>query len=157
MVCIRGRGISTSARLFYRTLRTLNRATRLWGPPVEGFFAKHMWGQQAKLAVQAIKSRFVNGKKCPHSIENLDRQCLGHPDREERIYGAYKRTDGGNRAAVALPDSCILSLPVVGVSAPSQLSVLPASCILPVSVSQPAMVEGSSVPASGEDLAVTFR
>ncbi len=58
---------SSSARLFYRTLRELNRQTRLWGPPIAGFFAKHMWSQPAKLAAATIRSRFLNGEECPHS------------------------------------------------------------------------------------------
>ena len=65
--------ISSSARLFYRTLRKLNRSTRLWGPPIAGF-AKHMWSQPAKLAAAAIRSRFLNGEECPHSINGLDRE-----------------------------------------------------------------------------------
>ena len=67
----------SSARLFYCTLRDLNRSTRLWGPPVAGFFAKHMWGQQARLAAQTIRSRFLDGEECPHSIDRLERACLG--------------------------------------------------------------------------------
>ena len=78
---------STSARLFYCTLRQLNRATRLRGPPVGEFFADHKWGPEAKLAALAIKDRFVGGEKCPHNIEYLRAQCLGNPGREEeRIY-----------------------------------------------------------------------
>ncbi len=144
----------SSARLFYRTLRDLNRQTRLWGPPIAGFFAKHMWSPAAKLAAAAIRSRFLNGEECPHSINSLDRECLGHPGRDERIYGAYNRTDSIIRPAVKLPDSCV-SLPVV--SAPLQLSVVPASLIVPVSETQPTIGEGNSVPVPGEDLAVAFH
>ncbi len=155
---------SSSARLFYRTLRDLNRQTRLWGPPIRGFFAKHMWSPAAKLAAADIRSRFLNGEECPHSISGLDRECLGHPGRDERIYGAYNRTDGVIRPAVGLPDSCV-SLPVV--RAPLQLSVVPASLSLPVSETQPTTGGGNSVPAPGvledssvaaadEDPAVTF-
>ena len=39
---------------------------------------------------------------------------------------------------------------------PLQLSVVPASLILPVSETQPTIGEGSTVPAPGEDLAVAF-
>ena len=142
---------SSSARLFYCTLRDLNRSTRLRGPPVAGFFAKHMWGQQARLAAQTIRSRFLAGEKCPHSSDLLERACLGHPGRAERIYGAYRRTDGGDRAAAKLPASCI-SLPVEGGA-----SAVSASLILPVPATQPAVTEGTSIPAPGEDLAVTVR
>ena len=57
---------------------------------------------------------------------SLHRRCIGNPDRDERIDGGYAGTTVVLRVP-ALPDSCILS----------------------VSVSQPANVEASSVPASG--------
>ena len=132
---------STSARLFYCTLRRLNKATRLWGPSVIEFFADHMWGPAAKLAAQAIKARFVGGDKCPHSIEDLRELCLGKPGREERIYGAYQKTDCVNRSVFALPDSCILPVAVGGVSASPQ----------------PAIEEDGDTAALGEDPAVTHR
>ena len=82
-----------AARLFYCTLRTLNKATRLWGPTVRDFFADHKWSPGAKLAAQAITARFVGGEKCPHSIDGLVVACLGNPGRDERIYGAYQKTE----------------------------------------------------------------
>ena len=100
-------------RLFYRTLRELKRDTRLWGPPVGEFFADRMWGPEAELAALAIKAAFVGGGKCPHDIENLRDQCLGNPGRDDRIYGAYKKTEFGIRSASALSDSCILPVSVV--------------------------------------------
>ena len=59
---------------------------------------------------------------------------MGNPNRDDRIYGVYSETSIANHIVPALP----------------------ASCILPVSVSQPAVVADNSIPASGEDLAVTF-
>ena len=53
----------------------------------------------------------------------------------DRIYGAYSET-------------AIASLTV---------PALPASCLLPVSVTQAAVLEDNSVAAAGEDPAVTFR
>ena len=67
--------------------------------------------------------------------------CVGHPGRAERIYGAYEKTDCGNRSAFSLPDSCSLPVSVGGVLA----------------LSQPAIEEDGDNPASGEDLAVTHR
>ena len=129
---------STSAKLFYCTLRTLNAATRLWGPAVRDFFADHMWSPAAKLAAQAITAQFVGGEKCPHSVDGLGAACLGHPGREERIYGAYQKTDSGNRSVFALPDSCILPVAVAGVGASSR----------------PAIEEDGDTPAFVEDPAV---
>ena len=59
---------------------------------------------------------------------------MGNPNRDDRIYGVYSETTVASHIVPALP----------------------ASCILPVSVTQPAVVEDSSISASGEDLAVTF-
>ncbi len=129
---------STSARLFYRTLRELKRSTRLWGPPVGELFAYHMWGPEAELAALAIKAAFVGGEKCPHDIENIRDQCLGNPGRDARIYGAYKKTVFGIRVASALP---VLLVSVGSVSASPQ----------------PAVREDCHSPAVGEDLAVTHR
>ena len=127
--------------MFYRTLRKLYSGIRLWGPPVVEFFADHRWGPEAELAALVIKAAFVSGEKCPHNIEHIRDQCLGNPGREERIYGAYKKTFFGNRSAYALPDSCILPVLVGSVSASPQ----------------PAVREDDQNPALGEDLAVTHR
>ena len=104
-------------------------------------FADHMWGPEAELAALAIKAAFVGGEKCPHDMENIRDQCLGNPGRDDRIYGAYKKTVFGIRSASALPDSCILPLSVGSVNASPQ----------------PAVREDGHSPALGEDLAVTHR
>ena len=125
----------TSSRFEYRSITTLERDTRLWGPSRSGFFAANMWGREAKKAAVSIKAVFLRGEECPEKKYDLQRRCLGHPNRDGRIYGAYRGTS---------------------VSGP-YVPALPASCVLPVSVTQPAIAKESSVPAAGEDLAVVFR
>ena len=125
----------TSARFLYRSTRRLNHDTRLWGPPRSGFYASNTWETKAKKAAVAIKAAFLRGEECPDDDRDLQHRCIGNPGRDDCIYGVYRKTTVAGHSVTALP----------------------ASCILPVSVSQPAIVEGSSVPASGEDLAVTYR
>ena len=106
-----------SSRFAYRSITTLDRDTRLWGPSRSGFFAAHMWGREAKKVAVSIKAAFLRGEECPEKNYDLQRQCLGHPNRDDRIYGAYRGTS------------------VAGPYVPA----LPASCVLPVLVSQPAL------------------
>ena len=116
----------------------LNSAAQSWNPvvgsPRRGFYAANMWGKESDKAAAAIKAAFLRGEEDPDNDFDLQRQCIGDPGRDERIYGVYKETTVASHSVPALP----------------------ASCILPVSVSQPGNVEGSSVPASGEDLAEIF-
>ncbi len=124
----------TSSRFVYRSTRQLNHGTRLWGPPRRGFYAANMWGRESNKAAAAIKAAFLRGEEDPDNDLDLQRRCIGDPGRDERIYGVYKETTVASHSVPALP----------------------ASCVLAVSVSQPAIVEGSFVPASGEDLVATF-
>ena len=101
-----------------------------------------MWGKAAHKAAAAIKAAFLRGEEDSdndldlqrNTSRDLQRRCMGNPNRDERIFGVYSET--------TIPSHIV--------------PALPASCILSVSVSQPAVVEDSSVPASGEDLAVAF-
>ena len=125
----------TSARFMYRSTRQLNRGTRLWGLPRCEFYAAHIWGKEANKAAAAIKAAFLRGEEDSDNDLDLQRRCMGNPNWDERIYGVHTETTVASHIVPALP----------------------ASCILPVSVSQPAIVEGGSIPASsGEDLAATF-
>ena len=93
------------------------------------FYSAHIWGKESMKAAAAIKAAFLRGEEAPDKQYDLQRRC-----RDERIYGVYKDTTVAIRSVPALP----------------------ASCSLPVPVSQPVIAEGSSVPASGEDFAATF-
>ena len=98
----------SSARFMYRTTRRLNRRTRLWDPPVRGFFADHMWSKKANAEAAAIKAAFLRGEQCPHDEMDVHRYCLGNPGRDTRLYGAYRKTVVASHSATALPDSCIV-------------------------------------------------
>jgi hypothetical protein len=78
----------------------------------------------------------MRGVEDPDKDVPLFRRCMGNPQRDTRIYGAYSKT------VIASPS----------------VRALPASCLLPASVSktQPTIDEGNSISASGEDLAVSF-
>jgi hypothetical protein len=83
-----------------------------------------------------MKAAFLRGVEDPDKDVCLYRRCMGDAKRDDRIYGAYSKT------VIASP-----SVPA-----------LPASCLLPASVSkpQPIIEEGNSISAPGEDLAVEF-
>ena len=82
----------TSSRFAYRSIRALDRETRLWGPSRSGFFAANMWGREAKRAAVSIKAAFLCEEECPDLDVDLQRRCLGHPGRDDRIYRAYRGT-----------------------------------------------------------------
>ena len=77
----------TSSRFMYRSIRKLNRGTRLWGPSRRGFYAANMWGKESNKAAAAIKAAFLRGEEDPDKDLDLQRRCMGHPGRDERIYG----------------------------------------------------------------------
>jgi hypothetical protein len=126
----------TSSRFVYRSIQQLDPGARLWGPPRRGFYDASAWGKEANKVATAMKAAFLRGVEDPDKDVCLYRRCMGHAKREDRIYGAYSKT------VIASP-----SLPA-----------LPASCLLPASVSktQPTIDEGNSISAFGEDLAVSF-
>ena len=124
----------TSSRFVYRATRRLNRNTRLWGPRRSGFYAASAWGEEANEAAAAIKAAFLRGEECPDKDRSLQRRCIGDSGRDERIYGGYAGT------------TVVLRVPA-----------LPDSCILPVSVSQPAIVEAGLRRRSRGDLSLVQR
>ncbi len=126
----------TSSRFVYRATQLLAPGARLWGPPRRGFYDANAWGKVANKAATAMRAAFLRGVEDPDKDVPLYRRCMGNPKRDHRIYGAYSKT----------------------VIASSSVPALPASCLLPVSVSktQSTIEEGNSLSASGEDLAVEF-
>jgi hypothetical protein len=85
-------------------------------------------------AAAAIKAAFLRGEECPDKDRSLLRRCIGDPGRDEHIYGGYAGT------------TVVLRVPA-----------LPDSCILPVSVSQPAIVEAGLRRRSRGDLSLVQR
>jgi hypothetical protein len=126
----------TSSRFVYRSIEDLAPKARLWGPPRRGFYDASAWRKEANKAATAMKAAFLRGVEDPDKDVCLYRRCMGNAKRDDRIYGAYSKT-------------VIASTPV---------RALPASCLLPASVSkpQPIIEEGNSIAAPGEDLAVEF-
>ena len=126
----------TSSRFVYRSTQQLVPGARLWGPPRRGFYDANAWGKAANKVATEMKAAFLRGVEDPDKDVPLYRRCMGNPKRDDRIYGAYSKT----------------------VIASSSVPALPASCLLPASVSktQPIVGEGNSISAPGEDLAVAF-
>ena len=94
-----------------------------------------MWGEAACADAETIQVAFVSGKKFPHG-DDVKLQCIGNPQREDRIYGAFKETVSPR--LVPFPDVCRLPVSVVGSGRSSQEAV-------PASVQSPAL---------GKDLAI---
>ena len=127
----------TSSRFVYQSIQQLDPGARLWGPPRRGFYDANAWGKEANKAATAMKAAFLRGVEDPDKDVPIYRRCMGNPKRDDRIYGAYSKT----------------------LIASSSVPALPASCLLPASVSktQPTAGEGDSISAPVEDLAVAFR
>ena len=84
-------------------------------------------------AAAAIKAAFLRGEECPDKDRSLLRRCIGDPGRDERIYGDYAGT------------TVVLRVPA-----------LP-PCRTRAFYRCQCRSRQSWRPASGEDLAVTFR
>ena len=82
-------------------------------PHAVGFMPLIRGGKKLTRRQRQLKPHFfVERSECPDKDEDLQRWYLGHPGRDDRIYGIYKETTVASRSVTALPDDCILPVSV---------------------------------------------